>query len=50
MEYLNIDKFLGTLPYMGKGMFGILIVTLIIIGAVMVLNAFGNAVSKENKQ
>lgn len=35
---LHIEQFLETLPYMFKGMFGIFIVTGIIIAVTMILN------------
>lgn len=34
----NLENFVDTLPLMGKGMFGILLVTLIIIASVVILN------------
>ncbi len=34
----NVDNMVDTLPYMGKGMLGILIVTVIIIACVALLN------------
>lgn len=37
---LHIDDFLNSLPIMGKGMLGIFVVTLIIIGVTMLLNKF----------
>lgn len=35
---LHFDEFLKTLPIMGKGMFGIFIVTLVIILVMVILN------------
>lgn len=35
---IHVDYFLESLAYMGKGMLGIFIVTLIIIGVTMLLN------------
>ncbi len=36
---MNINAFLATLPIMGKGMLGIFVVTVIIIAAMIILNA-----------
>ncbi len=36
---MNINAFLATLPIMGKGMLGIFVVTIIIIAAMIILNA-----------
>ena len=35
---ISIDKLLTALPIMGKGMLGIFLVTLVIVGVVYVLN------------
>lgn len=35
---LSIDKLLDALPIMGKGMIGIFLVTLVIVGVVYLLN------------
>lgn len=35
---INFDAFLATLPLMGKGMFGIFLITLVIIGGITLLN------------
>lgn len=50
MKELKIAEFIDSLQYMGKGMLGILIVTVIIIAAVMLINALGNGVSNNNQQ
>ena len=42
----SIDKFLNSLPIMGKGMLGIFVVTLVIILVVSVLNT---VTSKKDK-
>lgn len=34
---MNVDNFISTLPFMAKGMLGIFIVTLIIIGVMYLL-------------
>ena len=39
---INTEAFLTTLPYMGKGMLGIFVVTLVIIVSIMILNRVGN--------
>jgi len=39
---INVDAFLKTLPLMGKGMLGIFIVTLVIVGAMLLLNKMGS--------
>lgn len=39
---ININTFLATLPIMGKGMLGIFVVTVIIIAAMIILNAATN--------
>ena len=39
---INTEAFLSTLPYMGKGMLGIFVVTLVIIISIMILNRVGN--------
>ena len=35
---ISIDKVLTALPFMGKGMLGIFLVTLVIVGVVYALN------------
>lgn len=35
---ISIDKFMDSLPIMGKGMLGIFLVTLVIVGVVYLLN------------
>jgi hypothetical protein len=39
---INTEAFLSTLPYMGKGMLGIFVVTLVIIVSIMILNKVGS--------
>lgn len=36
---MNVDAFVNSLQYMGKGMAGIFIVTLVLILAIVILNA-----------
>ena len=43
----NVENMLDTLPYMGKGMLGILIVTVIIIVSVVILNKVTNRKKKD---
>ena len=45
-EMIDIDAFLASLPYMGKGMLGIFIVTAVIV---VFVNALNNLPEKENK-
>lgn len=49
---MNIDfnAFLGALPYMGKGMLGIFIVTALIVLVVNALNNIPEKKSKKNKE
>ena len=35
---IDVNAFLETLPLMGKGMLGIFVVTLVIVGAMLLLN------------
>ena len=44
---MNYIAFLSTLPIMGKGMAGILIVTAVIILSVYVLNAISKVIDKD---
>lgn len=44
---MNYKAFLSTLPIMGKGMAGILIVTAVIILSVYVLNAISKVIDKD---
>lgn len=44
---MNYNAFLSTLPIMGKGMAGILIVTVVIILSVYVLNAISKVIDKD---
>lgn len=39
---INVNAFLSTLPYMGKGMLGIFIVTLVIVISMILLNKAGS--------
>lgn len=43
----NVDAFLNSLPYMGKGMLGIFVVTAVIV---IVVNALNNLPEKEEKK
>ncbi len=49
---MNIDfnAFLGSLPYMGKGMLGIFIVTALIVLVVNALNNIPEKKTKKNKE
>ncbi len=47
---MNIDLFLTTLLYMGKGMLGIFAVTVIIILFVMLINMIGSAAYDKKNQ
>ena len=40
MNFLHFDKFLESLPFMGKGMFGIFVVCAIVILAMTILGKF----------
>jgi len=44
----NTEALLATLPYMAKGMFGIFVVTILIVLSVFVLNKLGNAMDAKN--
>lgn len=44
---MNLDAFLASLPYMGKGMLGIFIVTGIIV---VFVNALNNLPEKKDKK
>ncbi len=37
---MNIEQFLTTLPMMAKGLFGIFLVTVIIVAAIWLMNRF----------
>ncbi len=39
---IDVAKFLETLPFMGKGMLGIFIITVVIIAAMLILNKIGS--------
>ena len=45
--YIDFNAFLGALPYMGKGMLGIFIVTALIV---LVVNALNNIPEKKSKK
>ena len=51
MEF-NIDgeAFLDSLGYMGKGMLGIFVVTLVIVGVVAILNWHGRSLERRNNK
>ena len=50
MEFeIDGESFLESLGYMGKGMFGIFVVTLVIIGAVAILNWHGRSLERRNQ-
>ncbi len=44
---INFEYFLSSLPYMGKGMLGIFIVTAVVV---MVVNALNSMPDKKNKK
>lgn len=46
---INFEAFLASLPYMGKGMLGIFIVTAVIVGLVSVINAIPEKKDKQDK-
>ena len=45
----SVEAFVNSLGLMGKGMFGIFVVTLVIIGAVAVLNWHGRSLERRNQ-
>ena len=47
---INISNFVKNLPYMGKGMLGIFIVTALIVLVVNALNNIPEKKSKKNKE
>ena len=47
---IDFNAFLGALPYMGKGMLGIFIVTALIVLVVNALNNIPEKKSKKNKE
>ncbi len=47
-SFITPDAFLASLPYVGKGMFGIFLVTSLIIGSVVLLNKLTNPKKKKN--
>ena len=50
MEFdIDGEAFVDSLALMGKGMFGIFVVTLVIIGAVAILNWHGRSLERRNK-
>ena len=51
MEFsFNGDNFVTSLGYMGKGMVGIFVVTLVIIGVVAILNWHGRSLERRNNK
>ncbi len=46
---ITFDAFLASLPYMGKGMLGIFIVTGVIVALVSAINAIPDKKEKEDK-
>ncbi len=46
---IDFEAFLTSLPYMGKGMLGIFIVTAVIVGLVSAFNAIPEKKDKESK-
>jgi len=42
LKYVDVKAFKETLPYMGKGMLGIFIITIVIIACVYLMNKFGS--------
>ena len=46
MDLINFEAFLASLPYMGKGMLGIFIVTAVVV---VTVNALNNIPEKEEK-
>lgn len=46
---IDFEAFLASLPYMGKGMLGIFIVTGVIVGLVSIFNAIPEKKEKEDK-
>lgn len=46
----NWDGFVNSLGFMGKGMLGIFVVTLVIIGVVAILNWHGRSLEKRNNK
>ena len=46
---MNVDLFLATLPIMAKGMAGIFIVTLVIIGVIALMNHFTSTKDKKEQ-
>ncbi|MBQ8503115.1 MAG: hypothetical protein IJ491_02435 [Clostridia bacterium] len=49
LEMIDFDAFLASLPYMGKGMLGIFIVTVIIVVFVNALNNIPEKTKKDRK-
>lgn len=46
MDLINFEAFVASLPYMGKGMLGIFVVTAVIV---VVVNALNNLPEKEDQ-
>ena len=42
LKYLDTEAFLKSLPYMGKGMLGIFIITVVIVLCVLIIGKIGN--------
>ncbi len=50
MEFeIDGEAFVDSLEFLGKGMFGIFVVTLVIIGAVAILNWHGRSLERRNQ-
>lgn len=47
---IDVDAFVSSLGLMGKGMFGIFVVTLVIIGVVATLNWHGKSLEARNEK
>lgn len=47
-SFITPDAFVASLPYVGKGMFGIFLVTALIIGSVALLNKLTNPKKKKD--
>ena len=51
MEFdLDGDAFVDSLSYMGKGLVGIFVVTLVIVGVVAILNWHGRSLERRNSK
>ena len=47
LERLDVNAFLESLPYMGKGMLGIFIISVVIILAVLLISKIGSSNNNE---